>query len=60
MYYNPAGLIQLQAWDDHGIKSIKVMARLEGSASYVELRVKPGANNTFTAGTGFTGETAIS
>jgi len=39
------GQIPLQAWDDHGVKSVKVFARAEGSTNYTEVSVNRGAGS---------------
>lgn len=42
------GIISLQVTDDHGLKSVKCMARPQGNTSFIELRVSKGSGNTYT------------
>ena len=46
---NEPGTITLKITDDHGLKSAKLFARLEGSGQYVELPLRPGPAGDYTA-----------
>ncbi len=46
---NEPGTITLKIADDHGVKSARLFARLEGSSQYVELPLRPGPGGDYTA-----------
>ncbi len=46
---NEPATIALRITDDHGIKSAKLFARLEGTVQYVELPLRPGADGQYDA-----------